>query len=200
MAGITKKDSMCILNANPIRKHINKSHLFGLILEEQYLVMHQNIIADISDDKEYTSLSVAEVQKVSEKANTRDPAMAETNITILGCCIGDLDNILVRKNVAVQNRNITVSPDVIAESIFIQYATSATLPNENNEKIRAINTYKGAPGGCPTCNPYPTAIHSPQSQKLTEGSTVSVYIVVDITNKSSPIIVLYLLKVIYLTN
>lgn len=84
-----------------------------------------------------------------------------------------------------------VNPEATAESIFMQYATLAVLFIAGSENIFANKTYSGAPGGCPTCKPYPTLIHSPQSQKLTDGSSVSVYTAVDITNTNNPITLLY---------
>lgn len=59
---------------------------------------------------------------------------------------------------------------------------------------REIIINKGAPGGCPTCNPTDVVMNSPQSHRLAVGSAVRIYVRLAITNATHPVTRLMSLK------
>jgi hypothetical protein len=73
----------------------------------------------------------------------------------------------------VQKRNITVKALARADMILILSATLLTSEAKREKKRpRIINM--GAPGGWPTSSLNAVAINSPQSHKLSVGSTVKI--------------------------
>ena len=72
----------------------------------------------------------------------------------------------------LQKRNMIVAAEANPESVLSIKAT-CDLSAAKREKNRPNNMKTGAPGGCPISNLYAAVINSPQSQKLTEGSSVS---------------------------
>lgn len=73
----------------------------------------------------------------------------------------------------IQKVKATVSPLATALSELTAMAIPSGFPQENKENKRPSIKNKGAPGGWTTCKVYEAEINSPQSQRGTEGSRVS---------------------------
>mgnify|MGYP006293748141 CR=1 FL=1 len=74
-----------------------------------------------------------------------------------------------------------------AERLLTIIATFASPPAKREKNLPSI-IKKGAPGGCPTMSLYAEAMYSPQSQKLTVGSTPNRYTVAAIKNTIQPVV------------
>ena len=61
------------------------------------------------------------------------------------------------------------------ENTEIKFTKRAVISGEGEKEAKKAPTIwkKGAPGGCPTSSLADVAMYSPQSQKLTVGSTES---------------------------
>jgi hypothetical protein len=82
------------------------------------------------------------------------------------------------------------------ENTEIRFTKKAVFSGEGEKEAKKAPTIwkKGAPGGCPTSNFAEVAIYSPQSQKLTVGSTVLIYVSKAIKKTLQPVMRLYLSK------
>ena len=72
----------------------------------------------------------------------------------------------------IQNKNSTVNALASAERELIASATYC-VEGAKSDAMRPSNMKSGAPGGCPTWSLNAVAMNSPQSQRLTVGSSVN---------------------------
>src|SRR5690606_14957456 len=122
-----------------------------------------------------TSASTALYQNVSEKVNVKAPINALPKIATRWFLLIVLlykPTTFFKIFVLLQNINNMVNALETAATIFTIYAIYV-LSGTKIEKNAPNIWYRGAPGGCPTCNLVEVAIYSPASQKLNVGSKVN---------------------------
>lgn len=165
----------CTPNDNPIKSEINNSHRLPLgkcISSPQRNPAHIN--NDINKDAmAYTSASVALNQKLSEKVRHRQPISELPSIIMVLPFVSspNFTAMFFNSNETDQYIKSMANDAENTETIFTIRATFS-LENAKSANTDPINWYSGAPGGWPTCNLAAVDMYSPESQKLTVGSTV----------------------------
>ena len=184
-------------NESPTNKEINNNQRFplGVCMSSSQRKPSQNNSAINNDAIAYTSASTALDQKLSEKANAREPTNEPPNMTIaLFLSISVYWEMIFRSSmVEDQNINKMVNALENTDNMFTIKATVSLLVANIAKKAPRIWN-NGAPGGWPTCSLADVEIYSPQSQKLIVGSTVSEKVIRAIVNADHPKIVFHLLK------